>query len=39
MELWKDLFLRLILKRFQNLCHDHHDFDKLLGNLAAEIES
>ena len=34
---WKDLFLMLILKRFQRLCHDQPDFDILLGKLTAQI--
>ena len=35
-KLWKDLFFRLILKRFQTLCHDQPDFDILLGKLTAQ---
>ena len=37
MELWKDLFLSLIVKRFQRLCQERPDTDILLGKLTAQI--
>ena len=37
-ELWKDLFLRLTVKKFQMLCHAQSDFDILFIKLTAETE-
>lgn len=35
-ELWKYLFLRLIVKRFESLYHDLPGFD-IFGNVTAQI--
>ena len=38
MELWKDLFLKSMVRRFQRLCHVQPDPDILLGKLTAYRE-
>ena len=35
-ELWKDLFLKLIVKRFESLYHGQPGFD-IFGNVTAQI--
>ena len=36
-QLWKDLFLRLIVKKFQRLCHVQPELDILPVKLTTEI--